>query len=294
MNARIPYVRRLLIAVLATFTLTGLGFGAGRARWGTRADTPATATVPLAPERVAALLKAASEGHVTLDKVLPETQVGFTGAVAKASDGRRFVVWISPQADALAMGALFDAHGANLTRAAMQTHHVVPAEPQPETPRPIERDLLGAIAQATAVQTGAAGPEVYVFIDLNCHFCSSLYQQLAPSVTQGKLRVHWIPVAILDESSLSKAAELLQAPSPAATLADHETHRDSKTGEGGLTGRPPTRQTQLAIQANTELLKVVNQGTLATPVLLFRGQDGKIFQHAGLLRDVSDILAAAG
>ena len=283
-------VGRLTIAVLLG---TGCGAGGVWARMehmqATRAAAP---PVPVATDRVASLLKAASEGNVSLDKVLPDTQSGFTGAIAKAADGQRFVVWVSPKGNAFSMGALFDEKGTNLTRQVMDANQLAPEVPAPDARRPIDSNLLGSVAQAEAVKTGSGGPTAYVFIDLNCQFCAGLYKQLSPLIAQGRLRVNWIPVATLRESSLTKAAELLQAPNRAHALANHEDTHDPQSDQGGLKGQAPSPQTQIAIQANTELLKVVNKGQLATPMLIFQGANGQLFQHAGLLREATDLLAA--
>jgi thiol:disulfide interchange protein DsbG len=278
-------------------TLTGVltcALGAG-ATWvamkRVQEAAAAVAPKPVASKQAEALLKAASEGNVTLEKVLPDTQLGYTAAIAKASNGQRFVTWISPNSGSFVMGALFDAKGKNLTRAVMDAHQIA-AAPQADTPRPIDGNLIEAVAKAEAVATGTGGPIVYAFIDLNCHYCSGLYAQLAPLIAQGRLRVNWIPVAILHETSLGKAAEVLQAPDRAQRLAEHEAARDAPTGQGALTAVAPTPPTQTAIQANTELLRVLNKGQLATPMLIFKGRNGEVFQHAGLLRDASDLLNA--
>jgi thiol:disulfide interchange protein DsbG len=246
---------------------------------------------PLPAAQVGALFKTAGAGNVTLEKVLPATHMGYTAAIAKANNGQRVLAWVSPDGQSLLWGALFDATGTNLTRELMNEHHVT-SEPKAHVPRSVEGTLLDAVAQAEAVKTGTGGPTAYVFIDLNCGFCSALYQQLSPLIAHGRLRVNWIPVAILHATSLTKAAEVLQAFDRAQRLAQHEATHDPRTGEGGLAGQSPTDATKIAIAANNALLKILNSGQLATPTLLFKARSGQVFQHAGLLRDAADILKA--
>ena len=59
--------------------------------------------MPVSADQVVALLKSASAGNVTVDKVLPDTKAGFTGVIAKDGQGERFVLWVNPQATAFAM-----------------------------------------------------------------------------------------------------------------------------------------------------------------------------------------------
>ena len=255
--------------------------------------TPSASAKAVTWEQAQALLKSGSEGKLEVDKVLPTTQMGYTVAISKAPNGQRLVTWISPDAKSFMYGALFDANGKNLSREVMEKEHIAPPQ-EMDGPRKVQGNVIEAVAQAEAVKVGTGGPTVFAFVDLNCHFCSGLYGQLAPLIAQGQLRVHWIPVSILSETSLTKAADVLQAPNPAQRLAEHEAGRDPQTGQGGLSGVAPTAATETAVKANTELLRVVNKGQLATPMLVFMGKNGEVFQHAGLLREASDILNAGG
>jgi protein-disulfide isomerase len=160
---------------------------------------PATATgstAPLPRERVIKLLANASPGQYAVDKILPATTQGMTGVVIKARN-QRFIAWIPPSADALIVGALFNAKGENQTIIALQANDVSPGEPA-SAPQPVKRgELIDSVAQAEGITQGTGGPTVHAFIDLNCGFCAQLHEQLTPLIAQGKLTVHWIPVAFL-------------------------------------------------------------------------------------------------
>ena len=235
-----------------------------------------------------------SKGNASAERLLPAHPPGLIGAIVSAN-GQKFVAWITPDAKSLLVGALFNDQGDNLTNQAMKANHVVPQAPpvvMGETPQPARGELIDAVEKADGFMDGTSGLLVHAFIDLNCGYCSALYQQLRPLIDQGRVRVHWIPVAILHESSLALAAALMQSAAPAATLAEHEAKRDPSSGDGGLRGQPPSARTQQAIEANSGLLKVVNEGVAATPFILFRGKNGQVFQHAGLLREAGDLLVA--
>jgi thiol:disulfide interchange protein DsbG len=150
-------------------------------------------------------------------------------------------------------------------------------------------DLLGEAARAPGITEGSRGPVVHVFFDFNCAFCSMLYAQMRPLLRDRRLRVHWIPVAVLAESSRAQAAAVLEARSPAAAMAEHQARRSA--GRADAADRPPQRATLEALEANNDLLRRVNGGLAATPVLLFQGRDGRTVRTPGALQPSSDLLA---
>jgi protein-disulfide isomerase len=271
-KALIPFATLLLGAVI-TFAVMQL-----------QPATAAVSTAPLPRERVIKLLDSASPGQYEIDKILPATTQGMTGVVIKAKN-QRFIAWIPPSADSLIVGALFNAKGENQTIVALQANDVSPGEPT-SAPEPVKRgELIDSVAQAEGITQGSGGPTVHAFIDLNCGFCAQLHEQLTPLVAQGQLTVHWIPVAILDASSADLAAEIMQAP-PGQNSARLDAHHRAR-----LAGVQPSQKTKIALAANTELLRVVN-GAPATPVLIFKGRDGKVYSHAGVLKSAADVLTA--
>ncbi len=244
---------------------------------------------------VQSLVTKSSNGNAIVERILPQEVQGMTGAVVKAS-GQRFIAWIPQNRKGIFVGALFDEKGDNLTTKAMKDHNVMPekatAAPSRNTPQQAKAGLIDAVEKADGILEGNAGPIVHAFIDLNCGYCTGLYQQLRPLIDSGKLRVHWIPVAVLHASSVNLAADVLEASNPATTLAAHEAREEPANSQSGAIGKQPNAKTQSIIEANSSLLKVVNDGVAATPVLLFRGKNGQVFQHAGMLQQATDILAA--
>ena len=283
---------------LATSALAGLAVGV-LASYLVQLRPPkapiAVAAVSPTLESVQALVKQASHGNAVAEKLLIGRPQGLTGAVVRAN-GQPFVAWITPDGKGLLVGALFNDQGDNLTIQAMQANQVVATarsgRATGDKPQPANGAWIDAVEKADGFTEGRQGMLVHAFVDLNCGYCSLLYQQLRPLIDRGQVRVHWIPVAILHESSATLAAEVMQAPTPAARLAEHEAKRNASRGAGGLRGQPPSARTQQILETNGGLLKVVNEGLAATPVMLFRGKNGQVFQHAGLLREASDLLAA--
>ena len=57
------------------------------------------------------------------------------------------------------------------------------------------------LGQATAIEEGARdAPLVYVFIDPYCPYCHQQWRLLRQAITDGKLRVRWVPVVVLEAS----------------------------------------------------------------------------------------------
>ena len=61
---------------------------------------------------------------------------------------------------------------------------------------------------------------IYAFIDPDCIYCHQLWENARPYV--GETTIKWIPVSILSEESLGKAAAMLQAKDPSKMLEEHE------------------------------------------------------------------------
>jgi thiol:disulfide interchange protein DsbG len=248
--------------------------------------------------RIQALIKGASHGSAVVERLLVKSYGGLIGAVVLAGQ-ERFIAWVTPDCSAFLVGALFRADGQNATAAALSEAGIRPADPRSEGPtqagspagarRAAAGSLLQDASKARGIMEGSRGPVVHVFVDLNCTFCSILYSQMRPLLDEGRVRVHWIPVAVLADSSRLQAAGVLEARSPAAALAEHQERRSA--GRDGLPGKRPSRSTEQALAANNDLLRRVNDGLAATPVLLFGGRDGQTMHQAGALRASVDLLA---
>jgi thiol:disulfide interchange protein DsbG len=242
-------------------------------------------------ELVGQLVNRSSHGNAKLESLLPRVYGTLLAAVVSAN-GSRFVAWVTPDYDLVVVGALFGLDGENRTLAAMREAGVEPLAPtsSADARGEVPDMLLQAAARADGWIEGIRGPLVHAFIDLNCSFCSMLYSQLKPLILRGQLRVHWILVAVLAESSGAQAAAVLEARDPSAALAGHEARRTD--GGSGIAGRPPSARTARALEANNRLLRLINQGVAATPVLLFRDRNGVATHHAGALQPSSDFLSA--
>ncbi|RZL11309.1 MAG: DsbC family protein [Rubrivivax sp.] len=119
----------------------------------------------------------------------------------------------------------------------------------------------------------------YVFFDPNCPHCAELWNASKPLA--GKLKMVWIPVALLGKTSAPLGATLLSAPDPAAAMAEHE--RSLLARQGGIVANTAASGDVLAkVQANTELFQRLKADSV--PLIVFRNaRTGAHGQHAGSL-----------
>jgi thiol:disulfide interchange protein DsbG len=148
--------------------------------------------------------------------------------------------------------------------------------------RQVANDLLSEIDQTTWVAQGSGQRVLYIFFDPNCPYCHQLYEKLSPMVEAKNLQLRWIPVGMLANSSLPKAAAILQAHDPLTAFKNNEENYDMNDDPGG--GITPARQvldkTQLDLAANLSLLQ--GQNIAAVPVVVMRATDGQGFMFQGV------------
>ena len=146
-------------------------------------------------------------------------------------------------------------------------------------------DAQKAYADAQAGGTGfAVGPlmaadPVLVFFDPQCPHCAELWKASQPLL--GKLRMVWMPVGILRQTSAPQGVLILSAKDPAAAMSEHEALLANR--QGGLPVPEKVDETQLAkVKANTELMS--KMGADSVPFILYRNrQTGAYGSHAGAL-----------
>lgn len=152
--------------------------------------------------------------------------------------------------------------------------------------RQVANALLADIDQATWVTQGAGDRVLYIFFDPNCPYCHQLYEKLSPLVESEQLQLRWIPVDLLTNTSLAKAATILQASDPLAAFVNNEQdYNMSDEGPGG--GVSPAEhildQTKLDLAGNLSLLQ--GQNIAAVPVVVLRASDGEGFMFQGVPPD---------
>ncbi len=127
---------------------------------------------------------------------------------------------------------------------------------------------------ATVIEEGAAdAPLIYAFFDLYCPYCHQQWQQLRTAVQEGRYRVRWVPVAVLESSKQDIGAVLgLLSQPTASALADWMAQRK--------VSRQDSRAAKIALIRNNTLFKRLQANRV--PTLLYQQAGGEITMHAGL------------
>ncbi len=135
--------------------------------------------------------------------------------------------------------------------------------------------ILADIKQATWIRDGKSAHVIYVFFDPNCPYCHKVYEMLRPQVQRGEVELRWVVIGKLMETSVGKAATMLEAENPTEAFYRNERDFSQVTGKfGGIEEEPlPREETIRQLNANHALLN--RSGFDAVPALLFRTKDGK-------------------
>ena len=138
-------------------------------------------------------------------------------------------------------------------------------------------DTVAAKAAGFSVGPMMASRTVYVFFDPQCPHCGRLWEASKP--VNDKLRMVWIPVAILNQNSAPQGTALLGATDAVATMNQHEA--GIAAGKTGLVPPAQPAPDLLAkVKANTELWK--SAGAESVPFMLYRNPaNDQIVSFAG-------------
>lgn len=144
---------------------------------------------------------------------------------------------------------------------------------------------LSAAPKATWIAQGEGRRELYIFFDPNCSYCPMIYKNLQQLIAPYNLQLRWIPVAMLDATSIGKAAAILQAKNPKAALDHNEAHYNAEAHTGSISEEIPSAVTERRLRANEALLNQV--GIPVVPTLLFRAKTGEAMVIQGALSPVA-------
>lgn len=240
------FKRKLLAAVILSVTAVSAFAAKGEPL------KPYTGKLP------AALQFAKTQGGLEVFKKFPAAG-GMDGWVVQdKSSGKDIIVYSSKDGEALIAGMMLDKNGKNLSGTYADEH----------IPAPDYSEALAAFKSAPNVLAGnpKAKAEMVVLFDVNCGFCKVMHKLLAPAISAGELKVHYVPVAILGADSDVKGAGLLAAKNGAAAL-------DAATDGTAATSNDQALLSK--VRANTELMK--RYGFSGTPVVLYsaktKGED---------------------
>lgn len=238
-----------------------------------------------------ALVSKASQNRVKVEKTF-EGPDDFTGIVMQ-HNGDRGIAWVTPDKKIL-MGVLIDETGKNYSQEAHANYIGTDIKPGAASnaslaiyqPASQSSALMESVSALKSVSLGdiESNRIIYVFGDLNCHYCEELYKIISKSkLDQQPIRIQWIPVAILSEKSLAQAAQLLLADNPQALLkAHHGNHQYIQSTVNEYDPRLPEIINN--IKSSTEILSKLNNGTPA--MVYWNGTESVILPGLPPLEDI--------
>lgn len=145
--------------------------------------------------------------------------------------------------------------------------------------------VVAALPKATWVADGQGKRAVYIFFDPNCPACHMLYRNLRTLIAPHDLQVRWVPVAIVNATSLGKVAAILEAPDPSAALRENEERYVADAYAGGIAEHIPSDETERRVRANERLLNQLDIPVV--PTMLFAGKDGHAVMIQGALSSLA-------
>lgn len=198
-------------------------------------------------------------GGVTLESSFPVGDA-LNGLVLKTNN-RYDIVYTTKDGKYVIVGNLFDEAGKKLSQVHAERY----------IPKPDYTKLYNQLEKSTYIQEGSDNANaVYVFFDVNCVFCHYIWKASQAYIKAGAT-IRWVPVAILRQDSLTKAAAILEADNPLAVFAE----QSSKFSTGGIKGKVDVSgSTRNKLDANKNLMSDFGLG--GTPAVLYKDAQGKV------------------
>lgn len=116
--------------------------------------------------------------------------------------------------------------------------------------QPVSIQAINRHAQGFKVASAVSARTVYVFFDPQCLHCAR--QWMENKGLAGKANFQWIPVGLVNKSSLPQGAAILGSADPVKAMDEHETSMLARTG--GISASSSSNEILQAIRTNTELL----------------------------------------
>jgi len=214
------------------------------------------------PAPVQALIKRGLTIHGELPA--PDGYRGYLGDYG----GQPVPIYIPPDGKHALVGSLFDDTGKDLTHAALAA----------DTPA-LDADTWDMLGKATWVAEGAKQPRriVYVFTDTECPYCHRLWEAVTPRLEKNGVQVRNVMVAVIAPQSEPRAAAVLQANDPGATLGEHER----SFGHSAVAPlKKVPEDVRRKLDANAAMMDAL--GIAGTPAVIYKDDKGAIQLVDGL------------
>lgn len=223
---------------------------------------------------------------------------GLQAWLARAEDGSRQTMYLTPDGRAIITGLMYDGEGYNVTeRQLLDLLAVDPdaltrdpaVSPPPRLPAPAaaasaesaeyER-MLAEVAETNWLEMGqqnATAPVLYMISDPNCPFCAQAWDRLRPVAEAGNIRLRIVLTGRLRDTSLAKSAGILGAEDPMAAFTRYHGPRQLAPGNVSPVGAERVAENEMFTG---------RYDITSTPTFIFRRADGSAHVIRGLPRDL--------
>ncbi len=146
-------------------------------------------------------------------------------------------------------------------------------------------DVSAVLSEANFIQYGGkpgAQPDVVVFYEPYCPFCSKIFAAMKPYLDDGKV-IHFLPLAWIEDGSRGRPSSesvvhtIMTSGNPAALLAKHEQQHIELAG-----AMPATDETRQKLLKNSEVMQKL--GITGTPSILVRKDDGTFIKRLSMIQ----------
>ena len=151
---------------------------------------------------------------------------------------------------------------------------------------PVSIPAIATEAKGFTVGSSMSVRTVYVFFDAQCPHCAELWASARPLRAQAKFV--WIPVKLLNQTSLLQGAALLASPDPVAAMDGHEA--SMKEHKGGIVASGELEAQKAAVDVNTKLFNRFQFQAVPT-IVAKHAVTGDLVVRDGAMP--TDLLAAA-
>lgn len=294
-------MRRIRISAILVAFLTLLS---GSAAWSQEAAEPQT-PLPAAenaqpalpdpgpePRRPEIIEAAAQQGAQV--RYLGNRE-GFDGWLL-LTQGTPSYIYISEDGETIFQGLMYDGDGQAITM--QQIGAVQAADPglsggqdteaaasqATDDARSPGETLYDALSVVNFITLGSADPSaplLYAFMDPDCPHCKEFLQKTdAPYLANNKIQLRVIPVGVLGDDSMRRAAYLLSQPNGGDLLMAHAKKEKTLPTPEGLTldGQ----------QLNNDLFHLWRFD--GTPILVFKDKSGTIMMVRGMPKDLPKLM----
>ncbi|HSW16878.1 MAG TPA: thioredoxin fold domain-containing protein [Ramlibacter sp.] len=128
--------------------------------------------------------------------------------------------------------------------------------------QPVSVAAIAAEAKGFTVGSEMTVRRVFVFFDPQCPHCAALWNAAKPLKSQ--TRFVWIPVGLLNPTSLVQGAALLASADPVAAMDQHEQSMAAK--QGGIVAQGDVEAQKALVTANTKLMNRYGFGSVPVVV----------------------------